>query len=104
MEGVGVTIKKTEPVLVQAADHAHGLQPVLDEIVKVGLDDQLQTLPLEDRQQVVHRLQEVSLRGLWRLWPAAELRVDHIHPKIDGDLDNPLPGAYGCLSLVLIRP
>ena len=58
---------------------------------------------LEDRQQLVHRLQELRLGGLRRLRPAVELGVDHLDAQVDGDLDDPLPGAYGRLSLVLVR-
>ena len=102
VEGVRGAVQEADPVLVQAPDQLHRLQPVLDEIVRVRLDDQLQPLSLEDRQQLVHRLQEMSLCCLRCLRPAAELRVDHFDPEVDGDLDDPLPGAYGGLALVLV--
>ena len=102
VERVRGAVQEADPVPIQAADHVHRLEPVLDEVVRVRLDDQLHTLALEDRQQLVHRLQELGLGGLRRLWPSVELGVDHLDAEIDSDLDGPLPRAHGRLPLVLV--
>jgi hypothetical protein len=46
----------------------------------------------------------MSLGYVWSLRPTAELGVDHLDAKIDGNLNDSLPGAYRGLSQVLIGP
>src|SRR5829696_872878 len=67
------------------------------------LDDQLQAFAFEERQQLIHRLEELRFCRLGRFRLAAELGVDHLDAEIDGDLDDPLPGPYGCLPLIFVR-
>jgi hypothetical protein len=57
-------VERQRGLIVQAADHLHRFQPVLDEVVRAWFDDQLHSFPLEDRQQLIHRFQKVSLRRL----------------------------------------
>src|SRR5215207_8598960 len=66
------------------------------------LDHQLQPFAFEERQQLIHRLEELRFGRLGRFRPAAELGVDHLDAEIDGDLDDPLPGPYGCLPLIFV--
>ena len=75
---------------------------VLDEVVRVGLEARGDPLALEDRQQLLHRPPELRLgrRGLFGT--AVELRVHHVHPELDRDLDRALPVADGRLPLVLV--
>jgi hypothetical protein len=54
VERVRCAVEEADRVLVQAADHVDGLEAVLDEVVRVRLQDQLHALALEDRQQLVH--------------------------------------------------
>ena len=103
VEGVRRAVQEADPVLVQTADEIHGLDAVLDEVVGMRLDDQLQSFTLEDRQQLVHRSQELGLGRLGGFGSSVELGVDDLHAEIDGDLDDPLPGPYGGLPLILVR-
>ncbi len=54
MEGVRRAVQEADPVLVQPPDQVDGVNPVLDEVVGMGLQDQLDTFALEDGQQLVH--------------------------------------------------
>jgi hypothetical protein len=62
VEGVRGAVEEADPVPVQATDQVDRLDPVLDEVVGMRLQDQLDTLPLEDRQQLIRRLQEPVVR------------------------------------------
>src|SRR5919202_73341 len=89
--------------VVDAADHVQCRQAELDEVVRVRLQRQLDALPLEDRQQLLHRPPEHRLGELRCLRPAVELRVHRVHAEFDADLDGPLPVADGGLPLHLDR-
>src|SRR3712207_8911061 len=51
------------------------------------------SLPLEDRQQLLHRAPEHRLGQLGRLGAAVELAVHRVDPELDADLDGPSPVA-----------
>ncbi len=87
---------------VDAADDAHRLEPVLDEIVWVRVDPDVDALALEDRHQFLHRAEERPLGFLGPLGPAGELGVDDVHAEVDGDLNDPLPVAHRGLAGILV--
>ena len=78
------------------------LQAVLDEIVGVRVDPDVDALALEDRHQFLHRPEERPLGFLGLLRAAGELGVDHVHPEVDGDLDDPLPVPHRRLAGILV--
>ena len=103
MEAVRRAVQETDPVEIEPPDQIHRLDAVLDEVIRMRLDNQLQPLGLEQRQQLVQRLEEQRLSRLRRLGPAIELGVDDLHPRSAVIWMIRFQGGYGGLPLLLVR-
>ena len=104
VEGVRRAVQEAHVRGVDAPDHVHGGDPVLDEVVRVRLEREMDALALEDRQELLHRAPELAPRR-WTRLSGRPLNSEFMTstPELDRDLDGPLPVAHGRLPLVLVR-
>jgi hypothetical protein len=89
---------------VDPAHQVDGGAAVLDEVAGVRLQDEPYALPLEQRQQLLHRAPEPVLAHGGLVRRPAQLGVHHRAPEVHGDLEGASPVPHGGAAAVLVRP
>ena len=103
VETVRGDVDQADVLGVQPADHPDRGQALLDEVVRVRVDQQVDAFAFDDRQQFLHGAVERALGFLGLLRAAAEFGVHGADAQVHGDLDGTLPVADGRLAGILIR-
>ena len=104
VEAVRGHVDQAHVLGVQAADHPDRGQALLDEVVRVRIDQQVDAFAFDDGQQLLHGAVEGALGFFGLLRAAAEFGVHGADAQVHGDLDGALPVADGGLAGVLVRP
>ena len=94
-ERVRRAIEVAEPVAADAADEVGRLVAVLDEVVRMWLDGQRETVPLEHRHDVLDGAPERGLGLEWAPRVACQLGVETLAAEFDGHLAGLLEIAHG---------
>ena len=100
---MGRAVDVTDQIRVDAADQVDGLLVALDEVVRMGLEVEPNSLSLEDRQELLQGPPQLGLALGRPVGPAVELRVHRRAADIHRQLDRPLPVAHRGQPLVLVR-
>src|SRR3954452_25244938 len=82
VEGVRQAVEEGHGRGVDPPDQVHRRGAELDEVIRMRLQRQLDALPLEDRQQLLHRPPEHRLGQLGGLRAAVELAVHCVHAQL----------------------
>ena len=102
-EAVGSGVNVAEVLGAEGLDDVAGLVIQLYEVIRVRLALYADALALDDREQLLHGLEEHAVADLLLVRVAGELGVDDRYAHVNRDLDHALPVGNCVLALLLGR-
>ena len=102
-EAVGSGVNVAEVLGAEGLDDVAGLVVQLYEVIRVRLALYTNALALDDREQLLHRLEEHAVADLLLVRVTGKLGVDDRYAHVNRDLDHALPVGNCVLALLLGR-
>ena len=102
-EAVGRRVNVAEVLGTEGLYDVARLVVQLNEVIRMGLALNTDALALDDREKLLHRLEEHTVADLLLVRVAGELGVDDRYAHVNRDLDHALPVCNCVLALLLGR-
>ena len=102
-EAVGCGVNVAQVLGTEGLNDVAGLIVQLYEVIRMGLALYADALTLDDREKLLHRLEEHAVADLLLVRVAGELGVDDRYAHVNRDFDHTLPVCNCVLALLLGR-
>ena len=102
-EAVGCGVNVAQVLGTEGLNDVAGLVVQLYEVIRMGLALYADALTLDDREKLLHRLEEHAVADLLLVRVAGELGIDDRYTHVNRDFDHTLPVCNCVLALLLGR-